>query len=49
LVVTQGHLLSVTEVTIPTNLVERIAYNDSAIYVRLTREELENSARYERV
>ena len=43
LIIKTGHLLSSKEVRIPTSKVERISYEESAVFVNLTMEEVERS------
>jgi hypothetical protein len=43
LIIKTGHLLSGKEVRIPTNKVERISYEESAVFVNLTMEAVEQS------
>ena len=46
LVVKTGHRLSGREVLVSTSLVERISYDESAIFLRLTRDRIEHSPGY---
>jgi hypothetical protein len=47
LVIRTGHRFSGKEVSIPTAKVDRISYEDSTVFVNLTREAVEQSSAYD--